>query len=165
MGNFKSYEKGRNDRPRGGSRGGFGGNRGGFDRGPRRPVEMHDAVCAKCNQDCQVPFKPRDNKSVLCRDCFSKEGSGRSDSRGPPRRDSRGPRRDFSNSSPAPAINIKKLEAKVDKILELLESLIIEEDEGEAEEAEEEAKKAKKAKKEAKKEEAKEAKEESEDSE
>jgi len=39
------------------------------------PREMHDAVCAKCGADCQVPFKPRSEeeggKPVLCRDCFS----------------------------------------------------------------------------------------------
>lgn len=139
MGNFRSNDRGRNDRPRGGSRGGFGGNRGGFDRGPRRPMEMHDAVCAKCNENCQVPFKPRDSKSVLCKDCFSKDGGGRSNSR-----DSRGPRRNFSSSSPGPAIDIKKLEAKVDKILELLESLVVEDDgeEAEEEEAEEEEEEA-----------------------
>lgn len=38
------------------------------------PREMHDAVCAKCNAPCQVPFKPRPveegGRPVLCRDCF-----------------------------------------------------------------------------------------------
>ncbi len=41
------------------------------------PREMHDAVCAKSGQDCQVPFKPRSEeeggKPVLCRDCFAAE--------------------------------------------------------------------------------------------
>jgi len=36
--------------------------------------QMHDAVCAKCGKDCQVPFKPRSEeeggKPVLCRECF-----------------------------------------------------------------------------------------------
>jgi CxxC-x17-CxxC domain-containing protein len=39
------------------------------------PREMHPAVCAECNADCEVPFKPRPveegGKPVLCRDCFS----------------------------------------------------------------------------------------------
>lgn len=39
--------------------------------------EMHDAVCAKCGAECQVPFKPRPveegGKPVLCRDCFMAE--------------------------------------------------------------------------------------------
>jgi CxxC-x17-CxxC domain-containing protein len=36
--------------------------------------EMHDAVCAKCGAECQVPFKPRSEaeggKPVLCKECF-----------------------------------------------------------------------------------------------
>jgi len=36
--------------------------------------EMHPAVCAKCGQDCEVPFKPRPveegGKPVLCKECF-----------------------------------------------------------------------------------------------
>lgn len=42
---------------------------GGYDRGPR---EMHKAVCADCNQQCDVPFKPREDRPVYCKDCFSK---------------------------------------------------------------------------------------------
>lgn len=41
------------------------------------PREMHDAVCAKCSAECQVPFKPRPveegGKPVLCRECFQAE--------------------------------------------------------------------------------------------
>ncbi len=39
------------------------------DRGPR---EMHKAVCADCNSECEVPFKPTEGKPVYCRDCFQK---------------------------------------------------------------------------------------------
>ncbi len=42
---------------------------GGYDRGPR---EMHKAVCADCKQECDVPFKPREDRPVYCKDCFSK---------------------------------------------------------------------------------------------
>ena len=35
------------------------------------PREMHDAVCAECNADCQVPFKPNGLKPVLCKECFA----------------------------------------------------------------------------------------------
>jgi len=39
--------------------------------------QMHDAVCAKCGAECQVPFKPRSveegGKPVLCRECFMAE--------------------------------------------------------------------------------------------
>jgi CxxC-x17-CxxC domain-containing protein len=40
-----------------------------FNRGPR---EMHDAKCAECGKDCQVPFKPNGEKPVLCGDCYKK---------------------------------------------------------------------------------------------
>ena len=57
----------------GGSRGGFGGgSRGGFG-GPRPPREMHKAVCAQCNKECEVPFKPSGDRPVYCRDCFQKQ--------------------------------------------------------------------------------------------
>ena len=46
--------------------GGFGGG-GGF--GQR---EMHKAVCADCHKECEVPFKPRQDRPVYCRDCFQK---------------------------------------------------------------------------------------------
>jgi CxxC-x17-CxxC domain-containing protein len=47
-----------------GSGGGFGG--GGFS-GPR---EMHDAVCARCGNETQVPFRPTGARPVYCSDCF-----------------------------------------------------------------------------------------------
>lgn len=50
-------------RNRGG--GGYGG--GGYDR-PRR--ELHDAVCAACGINTQVPFLPTGEKPVYCRDCY-----------------------------------------------------------------------------------------------
>jgi CxxC-x17-CxxC domain-containing protein len=49
----------------GGSYGGGGGYGGG-----RR--EMHDAVCAQCGKDTQVPFRPSGDRPVYCSDCFSK---------------------------------------------------------------------------------------------
>jgi CxxC-x17-CxxC domain-containing protein len=44
-----------------GSGGGYGGRR-----------EMHDAVCAQCGKDTQVPFRPSGDRPVYCSDCFSK---------------------------------------------------------------------------------------------
>jgi len=38
----------------------------------RASREMHDVVCAACNKNCQVPFKPRSDKPVYCSDCFQK---------------------------------------------------------------------------------------------
>jgi CxxC-x17-CxxC domain-containing protein len=39
--------------------------------GSRR--EMHDAVCAQCGKDTQVPFRPSGDRPVYCSDCFSKQ--------------------------------------------------------------------------------------------
>ncbi len=49
--------------------GGGGGFGGGFGGGPR---EMHKATCAECNKECEVPFKPRGDRPIYCKDCFSK---------------------------------------------------------------------------------------------
>lgn len=54
------------------------GNRGGGNRfggGSFAPM-MHDAVCAKCGRDCQVPFKPTGNREVFCSNCFEREDRG-----------------------------------------------------------------------------------------
>ena len=42
---------------------------GGYGQGQR---EMHSVVCAECGIDTTVPFKPRGDSPVYCRDCFSK---------------------------------------------------------------------------------------------
>lgn len=34
--------------------------------------EMHKAVCADCGKECEVPFKPDQDRPVYCRDCFRK---------------------------------------------------------------------------------------------
>jgi CxxC-x17-CxxC domain-containing protein len=48
---------------------GNSGGGGGMSRGPR---EMFPAVCAQCGQNTQVPFQPRGDKPVYCRDCYNK---------------------------------------------------------------------------------------------
>jgi CxxC-x17-CxxC domain-containing protein len=53
-----------------GEGGGYGGGSG--------SREMHDAVCAECGQTAQVPFEPRGDRPVYCRDCFSKRAPVRS---------------------------------------------------------------------------------------
>ncbi len=59
-------------RSSGGRSGGFGGDRGSSRFGNRddRPREMHNAKCGDCGNECQVPFKPREDRPVYCRDCF-----------------------------------------------------------------------------------------------
>ena len=47
--------------------GGGGYSAGGYSSGPR---EMHDAVCARCGNETQVPFRPTGARPVYCSDCF-----------------------------------------------------------------------------------------------
>jgi len=57
----------------GGRSGGYGGNRGsGSGRRDDRPREMFDAKCGDCGNDCQIPFKPKEDRPVYCNECFQK---------------------------------------------------------------------------------------------
>jgi len=120
----------------GGDRGGYGGrSSGGFGRGrggggfgrdrDRRPAEMHDVVCDKCGKECQVLFKPSGDKPVLCSDCFRASG---------------GNSRDRGSSSGVSPEQFNQLNAKLDKIIEILESLEVDIEDEELDEAEEESK-------------------------
>jgi CxxC-x17-CxxC domain-containing protein len=57
---------------RSGGGGGGGGHSGRRDHGPQR--EMHEVTCASCGALAQVPFVPRGDRPVYCRDCFSTAG-------------------------------------------------------------------------------------------
>jgi CxxC-x17-CxxC domain-containing protein len=118
MGNFKSDRRGgfggRSSGRSGGrdfgggsrGRGGFGGRDSGRER---RPLQMHDVTCDKCGKDCQVPFRPTGDKPVLCSDCFRKnDGNG-----------SRG----SGGSSGVSAEQFNKIEAKLNKIIAILQEL------------------------------------------
>jgi CxxC-x17-CxxC domain-containing protein len=52
-----------------GSRDSFAGN--GNHR--TEPRVMHAAVCGRCGKATEVPFLPRADKPVYCRDCYSRE--------------------------------------------------------------------------------------------
>jgi CxxC-x17-CxxC domain-containing protein len=44
---------------------------GGSSYGSSR--QMFPVVCADCGKDTEVPFEPRGDRPVYCRDCFSKQ--------------------------------------------------------------------------------------------
>jgi len=133
MGNFN-----RDDRSSGGFRGGFsrggdrgrggfsrgrssfGGDRGGFGRGgDRGPREMFKTVCSNCGKECEVPFRPTNGKPVYCSDCFEKMGNGgRSEGRHEERQSFR-PQAQVSVPSNS---QLEALNAKLDKIISLLEA-------------------------------------------
>lgn len=77
---------------------GNGGPRRSFDKrggdfgGERQSFK---AVCADCGRDCDLPFEPRGNRPVYCRDCFKNHPQEER----PARFDSRGPRRDGKRDS------------------------------------------------------------------
>jgi len=102
----------------GGGRGGFGRGRSsfgggrGFDRGGDRP--MFKAVCSNCGKECEVPFRPTNGKPVYCSECFEKVGGGRSDAPRQERSDFRSP--GFDQKAQFDALN-----AKLDRIIGLLE--------------------------------------------
>lgn len=52
----------------GGSKMAYQGGGGGFG-GPR---EMHKAICSECKKECEVPFKPREDRPIYCKECYSK---------------------------------------------------------------------------------------------
>jgi len=38
----------------------------------RPPRQMYKAVCADCGTSCEVPFQPREDRPVYCKECFAK---------------------------------------------------------------------------------------------
>ena len=47
-----------------------------FSRPPRQDREMFDVTCSSCGQPAKVPFQPRGDRPVYCRDCFDRVGGG-----------------------------------------------------------------------------------------
>ena len=64
----------RNERDGGGGGGAGGGYGGGGGGGPRMERELFDVVCSSCGQPTKVPFQPRGDRPVYCRDCFERVG-------------------------------------------------------------------------------------------
>lgn len=51
---------------------------GSFNRSPRPERELFDVVCSNCGNPTKVPFQPRGDRPVYCRDCFDKMGGRQS---------------------------------------------------------------------------------------
>jgi CxxC-x17-CxxC domain-containing protein len=114
----------RNDRSAGGKKfGGFAG-KGTWNRaGAGKPVprELHDAVCGNCGNHCQVPFFPSGSRPVFCRDCFRKD-EGESPRRFDDRRPAPRPFSAPESNDGAMDARLRKIEKKLDMILELLDA-------------------------------------------
>jgi len=44
--------------------------------GPRGERQMFEVICDGCGVTTQVPFQPRGDRPVYCRDCFDRERQG-----------------------------------------------------------------------------------------
>lgn len=78
-----------------------------FEGGQQRSVARQDrdrsqralykAVCADCNKECEVPFRPSGDRPVYCKECFSsRKGGGSFHSE----RDNRPEKKDFTPPLP-----------------------------------------------------------------
>lgn len=87
-------------------------------QGGDRP--MFKAVCAECGKECEVPFRPSGDRPVFCSNCFEQKRGG-SDSRRPDDRNFSRSRFE-GDSNPVPQNNeqLNTINAKLDKILGLL---------------------------------------------
>jgi CxxC-x17-CxxC domain-containing protein len=105
--------------------GGFKSGRprsGGFkprfgDRDRERP-DLHDAICSKCGDPCQVPFRPTGSKPIYCKKCFIKDGAPA------PKRFGDRERPSFGARPAAAAPDTAKLEARLTAIEKKLDTLI-----------------------------------------
>ena len=94
-----------------------------FGRDERRSVNMHDAICSKCKKQCQVPFRPTGSKPVFCSDCFRQNEDYRSGFA--PRN------QDKHLQSGISSEQLNQINAKLDKILLVLQDLEIDVDDDE----------------------------------
>src|SRR5881227_572788 len=49
--------------------------------GEREVRQMYSATCASCGREAQVPFQPREDRPVYCRECFQSQRSDRDSDR------------------------------------------------------------------------------------
>lgn len=71
--------------------------------------QMFEAVCSECGKDCEVPFRPTNDKPVFCSDCFGKTERG-----------DRGAGRSSAGNSDQYKKQFEMLNNKMDSILKLL---------------------------------------------
>jgi CxxC-x17-CxxC domain-containing protein len=80
---------------------------------------MFEATCAKCGEKCEVPFKPNGEKPVLCKGCFAvAKGDSFSTGKSDQFAKSFGSRRPEKSND-----QMEKMNAKLERILKLLEAM------------------------------------------
>jgi CxxC-x17-CxxC domain-containing protein len=92
------------------------------DRNFGPPRQMHQAVCADCGDDCEVPFRPTNDRPIYCSMCFGKHKGDSQPSKfggnkwDKPRFEKRAP------ALPDYSAQFKMLNEKLDKLFGLLTS-------------------------------------------
>lgn len=116
------------------------GDRPDFSGGNGRGKPLFSADCSNCGTYCEVPFRPTQGRPVFCRDCFKTQDQGQDrfadDRFGSDRYEARPYRKEakpFRESSVPSAGKMteeqfKTLNAKLDKILNILELAMQDED-------------------------------------
>jgi len=75
-------------------RGQYGGAKQGRDN---RERTLYKAICADCNKECEVPFRPNQDRPVYCKECFSSRKADRSPNAS---RDNRPKEKDLTHQRP-----------------------------------------------------------------
>ncbi len=126
----------------GNSRGGNSFGRGNFnrpsfnDRGRNDkfgPPEMHEAICAKCGNKCEVPFKPNNKKPVYCKNCFDQNGGNTGGGDRFPKRDFKQrpfekPRyedRGAGNQDNQTVKHLEAINAKLERLIQAVQNLTV----------------------------------------
>ena len=91
--------------------------RGGF-KPKNRDISMHQAVCSKCGQRCEVPFRPTGDKPIYCNDCFGKIRNAQGASSD---REGRYPRRDFGGGNADVVRQLQEVNTKLDRLIRIME--------------------------------------------
>lgn len=117
MSDFRKFNNSRGDNNRGGfGRRDYGRRNFGDNRDSSRRT-MYQATCAECGNKCEIPFEPKDGRSVYCSNCFEKRGNSNSNSR-------RFERNNTSNNNDSSKFEVKemldRINSKIDKLLNLL---------------------------------------------
>ena len=91
--------------------------------GPGGKLVLHRATCSVCGQNCEVPFRPSEDRPVFCKNCFDKKEAGA--------KGGRFDKRDGARAFSAPQIadpridvlqkQVENLSYKLDKILKLMQ--------------------------------------------
>lgn len=113
--------------------------------------EMFSTICSECGKACGVPFKPTDNRPVLCKGCFKKQQddgsySKREDRGGFSKSNFSGGRHELTQNNRQDSAQFEALNNKLDEVLEILRSLTFLVNDNEIEELPEELEEKPKAK-------------------